>query len=106
LNFGIRNEWGEGEEEMRIGMKDAVMEWLPQQMMSLVRLGEPRFVVYAYGQGLKPAQNAVVVSGGYFGMVTNYQITAEVVMRAVVRLEGAPDNPRAVVESYNVLGPE
>lgn len=92
--------------QLETGLNDAVLEWLPQQMMSLVKLGEPRFVVYSYGQGLKPADRAVITSGPYFGMVTNYQITAEVVTRAVVRLEGAPDNPRAVVESFNVVPPE
>ena len=109
LNLVLVDPIGENA-QTKLGLNDPVIEWLPQQMMSLVKLGEPRFVVYAYGQGLKPAPNAVLTSsfGGpnYFGMVTNYQITAEVVMRAVVRLEGAPENPRAVVESYNVLGPD
>lgn len=88
------------------GLNDAVYEWLPQQMMSLVRLGEPRFVVYSYGQALKPAGPPYQGGGAYFGMVTNYAIAAEVVTRAVVRVEGAPDKPRVVVESYNVLPPE
>ena len=32
-------------------------------------------------------------------------ITAETAIRAVVRVEGAPNQPRLVVESYNVLPP-
>ena len=89
------------------GLNDAVMEWLPQQMLSLVRVGEPRFVVYSYGQTLKPASRSIQTSGGAnFGLCTNYQITAEAVTRAVIRIESAPENPRAVVESYNVLDPE
>jgi hypothetical protein len=106
LNQGAVDEWGSGGEQLQRGMNDPVMEWLPQQMMSLVRLGEPRFVVYSYGQGLKPAPNGTLLSGPYVGMVTNYQITAEVVTRSVVRIEGAPNNPRAVIESYNVLPPD
>ena len=86
---------------------DALMEWLPQQTMSLLRIGsQPRFVIYSYGQTLKPAPNGVVNNGNYSGMITNYQVVAETVTRAVVRIEGAPTNAHAVVESYNVLPPD
>ena len=96
-------------------MNDAVYEWLPQQMLSLVRLGEPRFVVYSFGQTLKPAQNGVYLGGGALnGIRTNYQVMAEVATRAVVRIDGwcvgcgpgAAISPRAVVESYNLLPPD
>ncbi len=100
-------------------LTDAAVEWLPQQVMSLVRLGEPRFVIYAYGQALHPAANSVLTSGPYFQMCTNYQITAEVATRAVVRVEGSPDPrnanhpdvkkrypPHLVVESFNYLPPD
>jgi hypothetical protein len=55
------------------------------------------------------------------GLCTNYQVTAETAMRAVVRVEGTSDPqyvsgrtdplgrsypPRVVVESYNVLPPD
>jgi hypothetical protein len=86
---------------------DALMEWLPQQTMSLLRASDqPRFVIYSYGQTLKPALNGVVNNGPYAGMITNYQVTAETVTRSVVRIEGAPTNAHAVVESYNILPPE
>jgi hypothetical protein len=102
------------------GVNDAAYEWLPQQIMSLVRLGEPRFVIYAYGQALRPAENSIITSGGpFFGLCTNYQIMAEVAARAVVRVEGSanPNDannanpkrkypPRLVVESYNFLPPD
>jgi len=103
------------------GVNDAVYEWLPQQIMSLVRLGEPRFVIYAYGQALRPAENSIITTGGpFFGLCTNYQITAEVAARAVVRVEGSADPtqtstylpakkrypPRLIVESYNYLAPD
>ena len=37
------------------GISDEMYEWLPQQVMSLLRVGTPRYVIYCYGQALKPA---------------------------------------------------
>ena len=102
------------------GVNDVVYEWLPQQIMSLVHLDEPRFVIYAYGQSLRPAESSIITSGGaFFGLCTNYQITAEVAARAVVRVEGSANPkdannanpkrrypPRLKVESYNYLSPD
>jgi hypothetical protein len=89
------------------GIPDALMEWLPQQTMGLLRLSDqPRFVIYSYGQTLAPSLNGVVNSGSYAGMITNYQITAETVTRTVVHIEGAPTNAHAVIESSNVLPPD
>ncbi len=86
---------------------DAVVERIPQQIMGLLRTADqPRFVIYSYGQTLKPANRSIVTSGQYVGLCTNYQITAEVATRAVVRIDGWPRNPHAVVESYNVLPPD
>jgi hypothetical protein len=89
-------------------INDAVYERIPEQILSLLRMDDnPRFVVYAYGQGLKPADHSIyTVSGAYFGLCTNYQVTAEVATRAVVRIDGAPANPHAVIESFNVLPPD
>jgi len=88
-------------------LPDSVIERIPQQILGLLKGGEqPRFVVYCYGQALKPADRSRVTSGPYLNLCTNYQITAETTTRAVVRIEGAPGNPRAVVESYNVLPPD
>jgi hypothetical protein len=67
---------------------DAVYEWLPQQTMSLLTLGGPRFVIYSYGQTLKPAPGSIYNgSGPFFGLCTNYQVTAEIATRAVVRMD-------------------
>jgi hypothetical protein len=89
------------------GLSDAAYERLPQQVMSLLSVGGPRFVIYGYGQALRPADNSVVNSRGpFFGLCTNYQITAEVGIRAVVRVDGAPANPHLAVESFNVLPPD
>jgi hypothetical protein len=92
------------------GLNDAVYEWLPQQVMGLLRVTEPRFVVYSYGQTLKPAeQKSLVIGGPYDGMCTNYQVTAEICTRAVLRVEGSPNPsssdypPRIVVESFNIV---
>jgi hypothetical protein len=89
-------------------VNDEMYEWLPQQVMSLLREGSPRYVVYCYGQALRPAPNSLVTSGGSsFGMCTNYQVVAESAARAVVRVDGAgTPAPHVVVESYNPLPPD
>jgi hypothetical protein len=90
----------------KYGISDELYEWLPQQIMGLVRLGEPRFVVYGYGQALRPAPGGTVLSGPFFQLVTNYSVVAESAVRAVIRVDGAnTKTPHAVVESYNVLPP-
>ncbi len=112
---------------------DEMYEWLPQQVMSLLRVsGTPespmRYVIYSYGQALKPAPNSLVTSGSFFGMVTNYQVVAEAATRAVVRFgstltnvvtltTNAFNNPiwfaapvvtnnNVVIERFNVLPPD
>jgi hypothetical protein len=90
-------------------LNDAVVERIPQQILGLLHGPEqpPRFVIYSYGQALKPAPKSLyTVSGPFFGLCTNYQITAEVATRAVVRIEGAPSKPRTVIESFNILPPD
>jgi hypothetical protein len=93
--------------QQKYGISDAAYERIPQQIMGLLQCEtEPRFVIYSYGQSLKPANKSIVLSGPYSGLCTNYQITAEVVTRTVVRITGPPEKPRAVVESFNLLPPE
>jgi len=97
-------------------ISDEMYEWLPQQTMSLLRVGSPRYVIYSYGQALKPAPNSIVTGGTFFGMVTNYQVMAETATRAVVRFDSMltnnPDgsltitNNNAVIESFNILPPD
>jgi hypothetical protein len=93
-------------------ISDALSEWLPQQTLGLLRVGDtPRFVVYCFGQTLKPARDALVLdnNAGQFGLCTNYQVTAESAARAVIRLErhitATGTNYTPVVESYNPLPP-
>jgi hypothetical protein len=94
--------------QQQFGISDEMYEWLPQQMMSLLRVSTaPRYVVYSYGQTLAPAGSKAVIAGGSFsGMVTNYSVVAETITRAVVRIEGAPTNTHAVIESFNILPPQ
>ena len=77
-------------------------EQIPQQILSLLRVGQSRFVVYAYGQALKP-ESIDPASGA----VRNYQVTAEFATRTVLRVEGDPRRRvRVVVESFNILPPD
>jgi len=109
---------------------DADYERIPQQVLGLMRLGEPRFVIYAWGQSLKPAEfglqaqgkdvfargPSVETAGDLRGLVKNYQITGELATRTVVRIEFEVDpvntnivdysRPRAVIESFNIIPPD
>lgn len=88
-------------------ISDAAYERIPQQILSLLKPDQPRLVIYAFGQSLKPADRSVVLTPGPFrGMCTNYQITGEFATKTQLRIEGAPKQPRVVIESYNVLPPE
>jgi hypothetical protein len=99
------------------GISDEMYEWLPQQVMSLLTVSgrpqtPPRYVVYCYGQTLKPAANGIVANGTFFGLCTNYQVMAEFGARAVIRVDNAPTpanpgaTPHAVIEQYNPLPPD
>ena len=99
------------------GLNDAAYERIPQQILGLIKCEDkPRFVIYSWGQALKPADHSIVqASGSFFGLCTNYQITAETATRAVVRIESqlvtnsdsSPStNFQAVIENFNVLPPE
>ena len=105
-------------EQVQHVLTDEAIEYIPQRILGLLQRDEPRFVVYAFGQSLKPAPGAMNTSADYYGLVTNYQITGEVITKTVFRVEGDvpyydnngnllnPGNPlRAVVESYHVLPP-
>jgi hypothetical protein len=97
--------------QAKFGISDAMYEWLPQQALGLLRAsGTTRYVVYCYGQTLRPAANSLVTAGGnYFGLCTNYQITAESAARAVIRVDRqvttTGTNYSTVVESFNPLPP-
>jgi hypothetical protein len=104
------------------GINDQILERIPQQIMGLLTLNRtPRFVVYSYGQTLRPAERSLILTPGpFYNLCTNYQVTAEVATRAVMRVEGTPDRryanapdpygrfypPRIVLEQFNVLPPD
>ena len=101
--------------QQRLGLNDTAYERLPQQILSLVKVGEPRFVVYAYGQALKPATDSIDTSRG--NVCTNYQVTSEVATRAVIRVNGffyftntttgvVTTNVTTSLESFNLLPPD
>jgi hypothetical protein len=69
-------------------INDAVYEGLPQQILGLLKADDPYFVIYSYGQALRPADRSLVVQPGpYFNLATNYQIVGEVLSKAAVRLQ-------------------
>src|SRR6185436_5485846 len=88
---------------------DDVFEAIPQRILSLLKEDEPRMVIYAFGQTLKPAPRSLATSGTFYNLVQNYQVTGEYATKAVIRVEGElrnPSNPlRTVVESYEQLPP-
>jgi hypothetical protein len=82
---------------------DEAIERIPQQIMSLLQCDHtPRYVIYSYGQTLKPSQNSM----GANGVPSSYQVMAEAAYRAVVRIEHAPTNCTPVIESFTSLPPD
>jgi hypothetical protein len=96
-------------DQTRFGLNDVFYEWIPQQILGLLKEDEPFVVVYAYGQSLRPADRSIIVTPGPFqGMCTNYQITGEVLTKTALRLEeirrpNLPSLYRTVTESFAVL---
>jgi hypothetical protein len=90
-------------------LRDQHFEAIPEKILSLVHRGEPRFVVYAFGQSLKPAPQSILTSN-IRGLVTNYEVTGEMASRAVMRVELDQSNnrvsPRIIVESFNIMPPD
>jgi hypothetical protein len=108
----VRPQYAIDEQEYTIN--DEAYEWLPQHVMSLLTCPTAqRYVVYCYGQTLKPAPNSLVTSGSFFGLCTNYQVVAESAVRAVIQLhpvvvpnpngEGFMTNYTTTVESFTTL---
>ncbi|MFN7141177.1 MAG: hypothetical protein ACK4UN_17750, partial [Limisphaerales bacterium] len=97
------------DKQVQFGLSDAAYERIPQQILSLLKVGYPRYAIYSYGQALRPAPNSIVLNAPaphLQNICTNYQITGEVVTRTVLRVEGTPENPKAIVESFQILSEE
>ena len=115
LNIGTTTSGRASYSQPNAGITDEMYEWLPQQAMSLLRVSSvPRYVIYGYGQSLRPAQGATYSgAGSLFGLVTNYQVMAESAVRAVVQVHpqvtatvnGYVTNYTTTVESYDILPP-
>jgi hypothetical protein len=114
INF---NDVANGNDRRNFDISDAVYEWLPQQTLGLLRISTtPRYVVYCYGQTLKPAPGGVVLDGSqYFNLITNYTVVAESATRTVVTVRpqiqfngtnGVQTNFTTNVENFSVLPPE
>ena len=80
---------------------DEIVERIPQQTLSLLKVGEPQFVIYAWGQSLKPAGLPYLGGGPNNNMYTNYEITGEVLTRTVCHLAHT-NGVKMVIDSYNV----
>ena len=78
--------------QQQFGLTDTAYERLPQQILSLLKVGDARLVIYAYGQSLQP------ISVDRTGLANNYQVTGEAVTRTVLRITGSPSNPQVVIE--------
>jgi hypothetical protein len=80
---------------------DEMVERIPQQTLSLLKLGEPQFVVFAWGQSLKPKGPPYLGGGPNQSVVTNYEITGEILTRTVCHVEHA-NGLKLVIDSFNV----
>jgi hypothetical protein len=81
---------------------DEIVELIPQQTLGLLKVGEPQFAIYAWGQALKPKGPPYLNAGQQNNNIyTNYEITGEVLTRTichVVHINGV----KMVIDSYNV----
>jgi hypothetical protein len=89
---------------------DEMVERIPQQIGSLLKVGEPQFVIYAWGQSLRPAAlyNPSAASQALFKLCTNYTITGEFLTRTVCHLDLTKSdrfgsNAVIQVDSFNIL---
>jgi hypothetical protein len=79
---------------------DEVVERIPQQIMGLLKVGEPQFVIYGWGESLRP--KTMYLGTPNTGLCTNYEITGEYLSRMVCHVVHTNLTPKIVVDSYNV----
>jgi hypothetical protein len=84
---------------------DEMVERIPQQTLSLMKLGLPQFVIYSWGQSLKPKDLYSSGSSNLQNICTNYEITGEYLSRTVCHIVGDPGAaaPKIVVDNYNIM---
>jgi len=90
--------------------RDEVLERIPQQVAGLLKVGQPQFVIYAWGQSLRPSAlyNGVSAPQSLFKLATNYAITGEYLTRTVCHLDLTRSdrfgsNAVLQVDSFNIL---
>ena len=92
-----------GSQSAQKALTDEAIERIPEQIMSLLKKDEPRYMIYTFGQSLKPAANSLYSSGGV-NVYTNYQITGEVATRTLFRIDSTiPQQPKIVIEDFKIL---
>jgi hypothetical protein len=79
---------------------DDVVERIPQQILGLLKVGEPQFVIYAWGQSLRPKN--LYLSSPNNNLCTNYEITGEFLSRTVCHVVHTNGPPKMVIDSYNI----
>jgi hypothetical protein len=81
---------------------DEIVERIPQQTLSLLKVGEPQFVIFAFGQALKPKGLPFLSAGALNNNIyTNYEITGETVTRTVCHVVHT-NGLKMVIDSFNV----
>jgi hypothetical protein len=80
---------------------DEVEERIPQQVLGLLKVGEPQFVIYAWGESLRP-KSLYLTGPANIGICTNYEITGEFLSRTVCHVVHTNGVPKMVVDSYNI----
>jgi hypothetical protein len=86
-------------------LSDEMVERIPQQTLGLLKLGLPQFVIYSWGQSLKPKNLYSSGSGSLLNICTNYEITGEFLTRTVCHIVSDPGAaaPRIVIDNYNIM---
>jgi hypothetical protein len=83
---------------------DEIVERIPQQTLSLLKVGEPQFVILAWGQALKPKGPPYLTlanGGANNNIYTNYEITGETLTRTVCHVVHT-NGLKMVIDSFNV----
>jgi hypothetical protein len=80
---------------------DEEVERIPQQVLSLLKVGEPQFAIFAWGQSLKPKGPPYLGGGINQNIYTNYQITGEFLSRTICHVVHT-NGLKMVIDSYNV----
>jgi hypothetical protein len=81
-------------------VSDEVVERIPQQIMGLLKVGEPQFVIYAWGESLRP--KSLYLTAPNNNLCTNYEITGEFLSRTVCHVVHTNGPPKMVIDSYNI----